>query len=245
MCTSPLFIRSYGIDGTKTMLIPCGKCAECLKQKQNDYMVRIYEELMQVNKACFVTLTYSNSNVPFFEVDGKKYLTVWKQDIKDWIKRFRTNYERLTGVKGIRYFLCSEYGPKTKRPHYHCIFFGLDKNDIYLALQDWQARFGFTLAKDIDYSEQKSLECSARYVSKYACKGFLENPFCSESESPAVFSTFLQRSWQDVYKSASLVPFIFILSSLETLRNSTRKGKFATSCIRNGLFGRGVKAEMC
>lgn len=76
-------------------------------------------------------------------------MTVWKKDVKDWIKRFRTNYERLTGRTGVRYFLCSEYGPKTKRPHYHAIFFGLDKKDLALAINDWSSRFGFVCAKDV------------------------------------------------------------------------------------------------
>lgn len=198
---------------------------------------------MQVNKACFVTLTYSNSSVPFFEVDGKKYLTVWKQDIKDWIKRFRTNYERLTGKNGIRYFLCSEYGPKTRRPHYHVIFFGLDKNDLYLGLRDWQARFGFALAIDIDYSEQKSLECSARYVSKYACKGFLDNPFRWKGLCSPDFPPFFKGSWSYIYRKASLVPFIFISSNFKTLPNWSRRSRFFVKCIRFGLFGRGLTSE--
>lgn len=112
MCTSPITIKVNNIDGVRSIQVPCGKCCECLKTKQNDYMLRIYEELMQVSKSCFLTLTYSNSSVPCLVRDGKKYFTVWKQDVKDWIKRFRTNYERKTGRTGLRYFLCSEYGPR-------------------------------------------------------------------------------------------------------------------------------------
>lgn len=112
MCTSPITIKFEDETGLHAMNVPCGKCAECLKTKQNDYMVRIYEELMQVNKACFVTLTYAPKNVPYIIRGDKKYNVVWKQDVKDWIKRFRTNYERKTGRKGVRFFLCSEYGPR-------------------------------------------------------------------------------------------------------------------------------------
>lgn len=192
MCLCPISIKCDSIEGTHSYLVPCGKCSECLKTRQNDYMVRIYEELTQSTKACFVTLTYSNSNVPYFVVDGKKYLTVWKQDIKDWIKRLRTNYERASGCKGVRYFLCSEYGPKTKRPHYHAIFFNMSFNDLKPALADWNKRFGFTMAKDID-RDYKSLQNSARYVSKYCVKGFAENPFRFIQESFTLFSPFFKR----------------------------------------------------
>lgn len=112
MCTSPITRRIDNVEGLRSIQVPCGKCYECLKTKQNDYMVRIYEEMMQVSKSCFVTLTYNDNTVPFLVRDGKKYLTVWKDDVKGWIKRLRTNYERKTGLKGIRYFLCSEYGPR-------------------------------------------------------------------------------------------------------------------------------------
>lgn len=112
MCVSPITIKVNDYLGNRSIQVPCGKCFECLKTKQNDYMVRIHEEIMQVSKSCFVTLTYRPSAIPYLVRDGKRYNTVWKDDIKDWIKRFRTNYERKTGRKGIRYFLCSEYGPR-------------------------------------------------------------------------------------------------------------------------------------
>lgn len=71
MCISPITIHYDGIDGRHSIQVPCGKCVECLKTKQNDYMVRIFEEMKQVSKCCFLTLTYSNDNVPYFLLDGK------------------------------------------------------------------------------------------------------------------------------------------------------------------------------
>lgn len=54
------------------------------------------------------------------------FAVVCKEDIQLWLKRLRRRidytFKNLTSdEKKIRYFICSEYGPKTKRPHYHGI----------------------------------------------------------------------------------------------------------------------------
>lgn len=243
MCTSPITIRTNSIDGTTSMQVPCGKCAECLKTKQNDYMVRIYEELTQSSKAVFLTLTYSNENVPYFMRDGVKYLTVWKKDVKDWIKRFRTNYDRATGIKGIRYFLCSEYGPKTHRPHYHAIFFNLSRVDMKIALADWSERFGFVMAKDIDFSDTKSLMNSARYLSKYCTKGVFESPFCKKADSLTNLPPVFKESWCDICESHAVLPRLFILSDGIDLRSfAFRLSKFDYKIYRQ-ILGRCIVSE--
>lgn len=245
MCTSPITIHYESIEGNHAIQVPCGKCAECLKTKQNDYMVRIYEEMMQVNKSCFVTLTYAPANVPYFLYEGKKYLTVWKKDITDWLKRLRTNYERKTGKTGLRFFLCSEYGPKTHRPHYHAIFFGVNHDEIKFALTDWNNRFGFYQAKDVDYSNRASLERSARYVAKYSCKGVFDSPFRESWESLSDFPKIQQRTGLDLHSENEILPFVFLLSSLKGLRDFEAIIKPFSWKIFRGLFGRGAETEMC
>lgn len=249
MCVSPISVKVRSIDGNRSMLVPCGKCPECLKTRQNDYLVRIYEELKQVSKSCFVTLTYRPDKVPYIMKDGKKYLVVWKRDVQNWLKRFRTNYERKTGKTGIRFFLCSEYGPKTNRPHYHAIFFGLSKSDLESALVDWYNRFGYTMAKDIDYTP-KSLETSARYVSKYATKGFFENPFCCSELSSSFVQAFQQRTRSDLCEKNARLPFIFFGFSIDSpkeilgLEWHTISVEPFCSEIFGRLFGRGIKKEV-
>lgn len=241
MCVSPITIKVNNIYGVHCIQVPCGKCFECLKIKQNDYMVRIREEMMQVPKSCFVTLTYNNDSVPYLILEGKKYLCVSKKDVKDWIKRFRTNYERKTGIKGVRYFLCSEYGPRTHRPHYHAIFFGLDSKDMEIALNDWRSRFGFVLAKDVKRSP-KDIECSARYLSKYASKGVFENPFRCISRPSEKFSTFLKRIREDLHIPYGCFPSLFIMSESEYLQFGISPEREIT--IHELLFGRGACAEV-
>lgn len=63
----------------------------------------------------------------------------------------------------------------SERPHYHILFFGLNRLDLAHSLNDWQTNFGFTLAKDVTY-HQKDLLKTTKYVSKYCSKGVFENP---------------------------------------------------------------------
>lgn len=241
MCVNPRTILVKDYTGTHSIQVPCGKCHECLKTKQNDYMVRIYEEMIQVSKCCFVTLTYAPENVPYIIRDGEKYLTVWKDDVKAWIKRLRTNYERATGEKGIRYFLCSEYGPKTHRPHYHAIFFNMSFRDLRPALDDWRERFGYYMAKDVDY--RKPIEKVARYVSKYACKGVFENPFCFSPKPSEEFSTFLKRIRQELHIPYACFPYVFFLSSWYDSFEGLSPERAVSLC--DYLFGRGLETEVC
>lgn len=50
-----------------------------------------------------------------------------KKDVQDFVKRLRTNLSRAPELAGkdtsFTYFICSEYGPTTFRPHYHGILF--------------------------------------------------------------------------------------------------------------------------
>lgn len=75
------------------------------------------------DKLSFVTLTYSDENVPFDSVGNQ---TLVKRDAQLWLKRLRKTFY----PRRIRYYLCGEYGSKTLRPHYHCILFGLDPSEL-------------------------------------------------------------------------------------------------------------------
>ena len=159
MCTNPISIRR--VNGYKEgtyVLVPCGRCAECCKRRQNDWYVRLSEEFRQHRTALFVTLTYDDEHVPRVEKDGKVYLSVCKKDVQCFVKRFRKSLE----PRKIRYFVCAEYGPKTFRPHYHCVIFGADSNDVPILRNAWKNGF-------VDASRVRT-NGSLRYVAKYCSK---------------------------------------------------------------------------
>lgn len=106
----------------------CGSCPECLKQKAKKWALRAYFESLE-KPSCMITLTYND-----LILDKKKNCigetapskpTVDKRDVQLFIKRLR---KALPNNK-IKYLVTAEYGPKTKRPHYHAIIFGYDFPD--------------------------------------------------------------------------------------------------------------------
>lgn len=46
------------------VLVPCGKCAQCLRKRQSDLSARCALEARKRGSMCFVTLTYSNDTIP-------------------------------------------------------------------------------------------------------------------------------------------------------------------------------------
>jgi len=79
---------------------------------------------MKVAKnAFFITLTYNERNIPRTK-DGYTYVS--KQDAQKFVKRLR---HRMGMPKDFKYYLASEYGPTTMRPHYHAILFNLTTDD--------------------------------------------------------------------------------------------------------------------
>ena len=75
MCTNPISLRRpatfgerlRGISSESVVPIPCGKCAECMKKKQNSIKFRVYNEAKKRGTLDFLTLTYSNDTLPFSE----------------------------------------------------------------------------------------------------------------------------------------------------------------------------------
>lgn len=147
MCLYPLSIKTEDAFGvTVNQSVPCGKCIECLKDKQNSWKIRLTEEARDHLYVYFFTLTYNDDSVPFEIYDGEKCLFPRKSDIQLWIKRNRMRFERYFKRElDFKYFICSEYGPNTGRPHYHGILF-TDISETFIAsmFSDWRDLYGFT-----------------------------------------------------------------------------------------------------
>lgn len=156
MCTNPVNLPHRG-------KVPCGKCLACLQRKQKDWAFRIMQEVRSSDSAWFVTLTYDDAFLPM-SVAGENgesfsFPIVSKRDVQLWLKRLRKSIEPCK----IRYFIASEYGPKTFRPHYHAIIFGLPfkNNVVYESIvQTWKN--GFVQVAPVTLGR-------AYYVAKYSC----------------------------------------------------------------------------
>lgn len=93
--------------------VPCGQCTPCRINRRRLWVHRMMLEMNMHGDNSFVTLTYSDENLP----DG---LSLEPKDPQDWLKRFRKAIAPLR----VRYYLVGEYGDETRRPHYHAALFG-------------------------------------------------------------------------------------------------------------------------
>lgn len=134
-----------------------------------------------------------------------------RQDVQDFVKRLRNILNRSPKVYGYNtsfsYFICSEYGPKTFRPHFHGLLFFHDPyvaqlcNDSFI-LKAWSKCDTSRLSEHRQISSfVNSKTASAAYVSKYVtCDSPLPSvltrpcfrPFHLQSSRPAIGSLSLE-----------------------------------------------------
>lgn len=202
MCLSPITIKNkryrFDLHSNPAMFyqVPCGKCAECRKKKANDYLARCYAQYIDTLDAggwsYFETLTYNNECVPRF----KGMLCFNRAHIRNFLKRLRITIERYylknpdgtpilddngeriypykDSVKGnIKYYVVSEYGGRTHRPHYHINFNVTIPNMPVLLFRDIVAQtwiYGFI---DRRYTAEKRVINgigACKYLSEYVNK---------------------------------------------------------------------------
>lgn len=107
--------------------------------------------------------------------------SVRKKDVQDWIKRARSRRTRRAKKSGepvqqFSFFVTSEYGPRTLRPHYHGVLFGVSAYETMDMKFDWQRHHGVMIDwQDVDLSKG-----DMSYCAKYCSKGMYEHPFCSK-----------------------------------------------------------------
>ncbi len=120
MCLRPLTIKSYRDihgNGTGYMLVPCGVCEQCLRNKQNYLIQRV--RLMSTNHYCYmVTLTYDDKHLPFFEYNNQLFTYVNISHFQNMVKRMR-KYLSFS----FSYLCVTERGKLKHRPHIHALFF--------------------------------------------------------------------------------------------------------------------------
>ncbi|QCS36641.1 replication initiator protein [Capybara microvirus Cap3_SP_554] len=185
-----LFIRDNPtIIKCEPISLPCGHCIECLNQISNEWTFRLQAESIYHSKACFITLTYA-------ETDG----SLNPRDIELFLKRLRKS---IAPVK-IRYFLSGEYGSKGLRPHYHVIVFGWCPDDLYFWKKSKKGfinyrspkveklwKFGFST---VEMLSSRTCKYTAKYMQKMTLNWETNHvyPFVRMSTKPGIgFQWFL------------------------------------------------------
>ena len=118
----------------------CGKCMECRKQNQRQWLVRMSEELRQEPNAYFITLTIDDKS--YNELSNTYNIT---DDNEIATKAIRLCLERIrkqTG-KSIKHWFITELGhEKTERLHLHGIVWGIGTDK--LITNKWNYGITFT-----------------------------------------------------------------------------------------------------
>ena len=142
--------------------MPCGRCPGCLRNRQNEWVFRLNEEMKISPFSYFFTLTYRDNDLPCEICDVEMKLnipTLSRRDIQLFLKRLRKN----TGKK-FKYHIVGEYGPDTLRPHYHGLIFSQEQLSLIDMNKAWQHQ-------DLVYKvfENCHGRDAAGYVTKYLC----------------------------------------------------------------------------
>lgn len=155
-CYSPWVQRGE----TQSRLVGCGQCLGCKLEYSRQYAVRCMHEAKLYDKNCFITLTYKDAP-----------LSLSRRDCQLFLKRLRKEFSDVR----IRYYLSGEYGPQTRRPHYHACLFNFDFMDrvYYKRSGDFRLYTSKTLgvlwphgfSTVADFSYETAAYCS-RYVTE-------------------------------------------------------------------------------
>lgn len=112
---------------------PCGQCINCKKKKFTEWSIRGRDELNYwKGKAAFITISYNDNNLiktqnNYRLNDKDAGGSLCREHMVEFIKGIKKIYG-----KHIRYIYCGEYGPKTFRPHYHLLIFGVSQREVNL-----------------------------------------------------------------------------------------------------------------
>lgn len=176
----------------RSILVPCGKCAGCLRDRRDSWISRLINERYAHSSSCFLTLTYNDDNY-----DGHFH----REHLQRFLKRAR-NLPRDIGIPDfrLRYFCVGEFGSRTHRAHYHAIFYGLDflSDSLSPYIVSFKDNYPIYSSKVLEslwpYGYVSVGSCdlgSIRYVTKYAIKGLLDP---SQMEHLCLYSQGLGRS---------------------------------------------------
>ena len=143
---------------------------------------------------------------------------VSKYDVQCFIKRVRIDYERKYHKPLIfKYFLCSEYGPCTLRPHYHAIFFSNECWERFAPFIYKHWYMGAVRGFHELALRNGNISDACAYVAKYCVKP-------QEFENPYVNAGLIPRPFRLMSKGIGSAERSFIVASSKSYTGIKRDG---------------------
>lgn len=160
---SALALRPWDIS-RQWLLVPCGKCEDCLRRQRNDWFVRLERELARCKaerqQAIFITITIAPKYYEEALLDPTRFIRRWNERVRHKIGH------------SFKHAFFQEFGTHPEigsapRLHFHGFLFGANVlyNDIRKAVGD----LGFIWLG-------KGTHKRARYVVKYVTKQIQFDP---------------------------------------------------------------------
>lgn len=189
-CPTPISVPDP--DNTSPAIritVPCGKCGACRHNRRADWSFRLQQELKTAINAYFLTLTYSDDNLPVTE-DGE--VTLRKRDLQLFIKRIRKASKKEWPDEKFRYYAVGEYGSETGRPHYHILCYNTYPLCVNADLCPWY--YGHIKVGTVTPQ-------SIHYVAKYHVNvgeidGTREPEFATMSRRPGIGALYVSRAFK-------------------------------------------------
>lgn len=121
--------------------VPCGHCTECVFMRQSSIVQRCLAEELD-NHLFYCTLTYNNESMPYLSTSTG--FDIRYADMRDFVLMMKRLRKHDDFGRQIRYFVVSELGSKSGRPHFHAILFVPKRSDDrfpqILQLEEWLFR---------------------------------------------------------------------------------------------------------
>ena len=199
-CLTPLRLSNQSIYHNDIVsftsnIVPCGKCEACRQSHTDEWVNRLTTEFNYYEKhrgnVVFLTFTYKNRKLPRIRIvyndknGNRKFIVIPcfnANHLRQFLNLLHVRfYEKYKNDENYKYFICSEYGKHTKRPHYHALFFlssGVDVSFFCLLVKRlWANKYGWMfpyIDKEKPWLVSKCLVRSrgkcAKYAAKYCCK---------------------------------------------------------------------------
>lgn len=236
LCKNPFM----GVGGT--VPFGCGQCLPCRINRRRQWMWRQYLESLCHEGNSFLTLTYSDNNLPSGANLEQNVVSRFIRSLRDEIRPRR-----------IRYFAVGEYGETTSRPHYHVSLFGMSPFTVVSGGPRYKTLSALVSERwDRGFSQTAEFnELTAQYISGYVVKKLTDYrdhrlngkvpEFARMSNRPGIGSgamALVAKAVSEEFKKTGVVP-----TQLHLGKRTVPLGRYLLKELRRFLDTSGSEAK--